>query len=111
MVVTKFTKYQGTGNDFIVVDNFTNQQRDFDIQDIQLLCDRRFGVGADGLIVVEKSNTSDFYMNYFNADGSKSFCGNGARCAVHFAKTLGIISEKTTFEAIDGTHGAFITHD
>ena len=111
MVVTKFTKYQGTGNDFIVVDNFTNQQRDFDIQDIQLLCDRRFGVGADGLIVVEKSNNSDFYMNYFNADGSKSFCGNGARCAVHYAKTLGIISEKTTFEAIDGTHGAFITHD
>ena len=54
MVVTKFTKYQGTGNDFIVVDNFTNQQRDFDIKDIQLLCDRRFGVGADGLIVVEK---------------------------------------------------------
>jgi len=104
----EFYKYQGTGNDFVMIDNreaiFDNQN----IKEIQAICDRRFGVGADGLILIENAKNSDFYVNYFNSDGSKSFCGNGARCSVAFASFLNIIENETTFEAIDGLHEAKI---
>lgn len=108
MSLIHFTKYQGTGNDFIIIDNSTGQLQNISLETIKKLCDRRFGIGADGLILIEKSINSDFYMNYFNSDGSKSFCGNGSRCAVHFANSLGLISNETKFEAIDGVHFASI---
>lgn len=103
-----FYKYQGTGNDFVMIDN-RQQTFNKDAGTISLLCDRRFGIGADGLILLENHNDLDFKMIYYNADASKSFCGNGARCAVAFAKQLGIISDSAVFEAIDGIHKATIS--
>ena len=101
-----FSKYQGTGNDFVMLDNLTGNYDDLTITQVQQLCDRRFGVGADGLIKINKSSIGAFEMDYYNADGSKSFCGNGARCAVDFAASLGITVENVKFVAIDGLHNA-----
>jgi diaminopimelate epimerase len=102
-----FYKYQGTGNDFVMLDNLNGNYDDLSIDQIQKLCDRRFGVGADGLIKINKHKQLDFEMDYYNSDGSKSFCGNGARCAVAFAAELGIDVKETRFLAIDGPHSAF----
>ncbi len=105
----KFTKYQGTGNDFLLLNNLDGNYNDLTIQEIQRICKRRFGVGADGLIKINQSKKSAFYMDYYNADGSQSFCGNGARCAVHFSREIGIdLSQTIEFEAIDGLHEASI---
>ena len=77
-----FSKYQGAGNDFIMLDNFSGVYDFLTVAEISKLCDRRFGIGADGLILISNCAESDFFVDYFNADGSKSFCGNGARCSV-----------------------------
>ncbi|MDR0802595.1 diaminopimelate epimerase [Fluviicola sp.] len=101
-----FVKYQGTGNDFIMIDNRSGEWNKLAISDIQKLCDRRFGIGADGLIKISSTEGYDFEMDYYNSDGSKSFCGNGARCSVAFAHELGILTNPVKFMAIDGIHEA-----
>ena len=104
----QFFKYHGTGNDFIMVDNRENSWQPSS-EEIAELCDRHFGIGADGLILIEGDEETEFYMNYYNSDGSQSFCGNGSRCAVAFAKSLGILDkEEASFRAIDGYHEAKI---
>ncbi len=107
-----FYKYQGTGNDFVIIDNRHLHFNKNDTKQIQQLCNRKFGIGADGLILLEEDNTTDFNMVYFNADGRKSsMCGNGARCMVAFARFLGLIKDKVVFTAIDGVHYATIKED
>jgi diaminopimelate epimerase len=108
----QFSKYQGTGNDFIMLDNTLGTYDNLSIADIQLLCNRKFGIGADGLIALKAHASLDFEVVYYNADGTQSFCGNGARCAVAFAHTLGLMhSPYTTFMAIDGPHEAWRCED
>ncbi len=107
-----FWKYHGTGNDFVMVDDRAHA---FDVADhgrIAYLCHRRFGIGADGLILLRRAEGYDFEMVYFNADGRPStMCGNGGRCTVAFAKYLGIIAEETRFLAVDGPHDARVEPD
>lgn len=102
-----FEKFQGTGNDFIIFDGFHN----LSAKQIQKLCDRKFGVGADGIIYMKKGGKNDFDMMYYNADGSESFCGNGSRCSVMYAKRKDWITDQCTFNSNDGTHYAEVHGD
>ncbi len=106
MTIT-FNKYQGAGNDFIIIDNRDNTFNPSDSKLINKLCDRRFGIGADGLILISLSEEVDYEMKYFNSDGILgSMCGNGGRCAAHFALKHSIAARKQRFLAFDGVHEA-----
>jgi diaminopimelate epimerase len=107
-----FFKYQGTGNDFIIIDNRHQVFPKDNSEIVKKYCDRRFGIGADGLILLENSTDHDFRMIYFNADGKMgSLCGNGGRCIVAFAHFLGIFKNSTSFEANGKTYQAIIDHN
>jgi len=109
-MLVQFSKYHGTGNDFIMIDGRRLQSYHFSSGIIKQICDRRFGVGGDGLIFLEESHSSDFTMRYYNADGREgTMCGNGGRCIVSFARKLGIVDQQTDFEGIDGKHFASFT--
>jgi len=112
MTTLTFHKYQGTGNDFVMLDD---RARQFDAADHRLvrhLCDRRRGIGADGLILLRTHPSYDFEMVYFNADGYLgSMCGNGGRCTVAFARHLGVIADNARFLAADGLHEAHLDAD
>lgn len=104
----KFSKYHGAGNDFVIIDD-REGNISLTASDIARICHRRFGVGADGLMLLQKSNRADFRMLYYNSDGhTASMCGNGARCITAFALRLGIIGTETCFEAGDDMHTARI---
>ncbi|MDX2429396.1 MAG: diaminopimelate epimerase [Bacteroides sp.] len=106
-MIVQFSKYHGTGNDFIMIDGRDQDTSFLDHHQIYFLCHRRFGIGSDGLIILRKSESEDFKMSYYNADGHEgSMCGNGGRCITAFARDLGIISMETSFEGIDGKHSA-----
>ncbi len=105
-----FYKYQGAGNDFILIDNRADTVNHRDPQLIVRLCDRRFGIGGDGVIFLQSREGYDFEMVYYNADGQpSSMCGNGGRCIAAFAKFLGIVDSETNFLAVDGPHYAKIS--
>ncbi len=107
-----FYKYEGTGNDFVMVDNRELFFPKDDHQLVKHLCNRRFGIGGDGLILLENDFHADFKMVYYNSDGNQSsMCGNGGRCIVAFAKKLGIVENHTSFLAVDGLHEATVTDD
>lgn len=107
-----FFKYQGTGNDFVILDNFNGQYNDLSREQVRFLCDRRFGIGADGLMLLNRKEGFDFEMRYYNADGGESsMCGNGGRCLVKFAYDRGIMKSDYHFSATDGPHEATIDLD
>jgi len=107
-----FSKYQGTGNDFIVIDNRNKLYDNLSNDKVKQLCDRRFGIGADGLMLLNIHEGYDFEMKYYNADGRESsMCGNGGSCLVKFASDIGIIKSEYKFIAIDGQHRASINTD
>ena len=111
-MIIEFYKYQGTGNDFIMIDD---REKEFDLTDndlIAALCERKMGIGADGLILLREHDTLDFEMIYFNADGKQSsMCGNGGRCIIAFAQMLEMTESETIFMAIDGEHKGRLMDD
>lgn len=108
----EFYKYQGTGNDFIILDNRNGEYNSLNKEQVAHLCNRRFGIGADGLMLLQLKEGYDFEMIYYNADGGESsMCGNGGRCLVNFANRLGVINNTASFIAIDGKHEASILPD
>lgn len=111
MKMITFYKYQGTGNDFILLDNRDNSIK-LSPEQIEFMCNRNKGIGADGLMILENDETHDFYMRYYNADSSEvAMCGNGGRCITLFAHHLGIFETTTTFNSMDGVHTADVITD
>lgn len=112
MLVLPFYKFQGTGNDFIILDAYHQAAPELSEKQIRKLCDRHFGIGADGLMYLRKKEGYDFEMDYYNADGKRStMCGNGGRCLVKFAQHIGINKSEYSFLAIDGPHQATVEFD
>ena len=108
----EFFKYQGTGNDFVIIDNRNGKLSGLSTSQVRTICDRRFGIGGDGLMLLNHHTGYDFEMKYFNADGRESsMCGNGGRCLVRFAQDRGIMRTNYSFLAIDGPHEASINMD
>jgi len=108
-----FHKYQGAGNDFVMIDNRLGDYNNINSQIVVFLCNRRFGIGADGLILLENSENYAFKMRYFNCDGKEaSMCGNGGRCIANFAANLKVVPFDSIFEfeAVDGLHQAKVTN-
>ena len=106
-MILEFYKYHGTGNDFVVVDNRKSFFPKNDCDYVRYICNRRFGVGSDGLILLEESDNYDFKMIYYNSDGKEgSMCGNGGRCLVAFAHKVGVVGTRAKFESVDGVHYA-----
>ncbi|MFY7861194.1 MAG: diaminopimelate epimerase [Chitinophagales bacterium] len=104
----EFYKYHGCGNDFILLDG-RNIQENFSKSLIEKICHRRFGVGADGFMILSLVSGYDFEMKYYNSDGKESsFCGNGGRCIVKFAQDLGIIRDSALFLFEGKTYTAFL---
>jgi len=109
MTELHFQKWQATGNDFVIIDNRNEIFTDLSSSRISRICDRNFGVGADGFMFIRNHPEFDFEMKYFNADGIEAeMCGNGARSIIGFAKSLGIITNSTNFQAIDGAHQGWV---
>lgn len=112
MMQLRFYKYQGTGNDFVIMDNRSGELDKLTEQQVKFLCDRRFGIGGDGLMLLNKHPKYDFEMKYYNSDGRESsMCGNGGRCLVKFAYDMGIEKSSYTFLAVDGLHEAEVDGD
>jgi diaminopimelate epimerase len=105
-----FHKYQATGNDFVIIDN-RETKLSFSREQVATICHPKFGVGADGLMLIENHPSLNFHLEYFNSDGSQSLCGNGCRAAVQFASQLGLVNGKARFTAFDGPHSAEILPD
>lgn len=109
MTELRFQKWQATGNDFVIMDNRNGIIRDLSSEWISRICNRNFGVGADGFMFIQNHPELDFEMKYYNADGHEAeMCGNGARSIIGFVKNLGIIADSTSFQAIDGVHNGWI---
>jgi diaminopimelate epimerase len=107
-----FFKYQGTGNDFVILDNRNKEYNTLTPDQVKKICDRKFGIGADGLMLLNEKNGYDFEMIYYNADGKEgSMCGNGGRCMVKFAHHLGMQKNLYRFIAVDGEHEAELDAD
>ena len=108
----QFYKYQGTGNDFVILDNRDNRYDSLTKEQIEFLCNRRFGIGADGLMLLNLHPDYDFEMKYYNADGKESsMCGNGGRCLTKFANDIGLVQTDYRFLAIDGDHESSVNTD
>jgi len=111
-MIISFNKYQGTGNDFIIIDNRDGNFDPGNNRLVNKLCDRRFGIGADGLILISNHPELDYEMKYYNSDGKEgTMCGNGGRCAASFAYKSGIAGRSQKFMATDGVHRAEIKND
>lgn len=106
-----FEKYHGTGNDFVIVDNRSKVLSDDNLDVIRKMCDRHFGIGSDGLMLIQEADDADFEMVFYNPDGTKSLCGNGSRCAIDFAHGLGMIGESGVMRTTDGLHDFTVNSD
>lgn len=106
-----FEKFHGTGNDFVIIDNRSNALSDDNVDLFRKMCHRHFGIGADGLMLIQDVKDADFEMVFYNPDGSKSLCGNGSRCAIKFAKALGMIGISGVMRTTDGLHEFIINSD
>ncbi len=111
MIQIPFEKYHGTGNDFVIIDNRSLTLSDANVNVFRKMCDRHFGIGADGLMLIQEVEDADFEMIFYNPDGSKSLCGNGSRCAIKFAHALEMIGTSGTMRTTDGLHDYTIGAD